>query len=72
MNCLQHNTSLTTLTVDTPTVGGANTLGLLLAKNAQLQQYRQLALQLRRDNYALQEKLDKCQKRAQVMSSEKV
>lgn len=62
LHSLQHNTSLTTLTLDTPTVGGAKTMsvvGILVAKNKQLQHYRKLAADLKRKNTELTTQLEK-------------
>lgn len=56
--CLQHNTSLTNLTVDTPTRGGArNVLGLLVAKNIQLQHYKNIAMELKTKNEQLEKEI---------------
>ena len=56
LQCFQHNTSLTALTLDTPTVGGARSrslVGILVAKNKQLQHYRRVAAELRKRNSEL-------------------
>lgn len=56
MDCLQHNTSLTNLELDTPTGGGATAktmLELVLAKNRQVQHYQNIASELRKRNKAL-------------------
>lgn len=60
LHSLQHNSSLTTLTLDTPTMGGAkvNTLELLLAKNMQLSQYQKQITELRHKNKQLTKKLE--------------
>lgn len=60
LQCLKYNTSLVTLTLDTPTMGRArvNVLELILAKNVQLQHYQQLALELRHKNQQLTKTLE--------------
>lgn len=61
--CLEHNTSLTNLTTDTPTHCGANVLGVLLAKNLQLQYYKKIAVDLKRQNDQLTMKVTELQQK---------
>ncbi len=62
LQCLQHNTSLTNLAHDTPTVGGARSsggfVGVLVAKNKQLQHYRRMAAELKKKNSQLMKELE--------------
>ena len=60
--CLEHNTSLTNLVVDTPTRDMARkSLSILVAKNAQLQHYKKLAAELKGENKQLRTQLAKLQ-----------